>query len=123
MEHAGLMASMLLFQVGGRSVPIDLTHGQRAFLKTPLAKHLLVFAGLYVMTRSLYGALFLYVMYVMLVQPRYGLLSEHSPFSLLPSWARAEGFEMARRESKKGAPDRHPPTQETPWASPFRSNP
>ena len=97
MEHAVLMGSMFLFQMGGRSMPLELTPGQKAFFSTPLARHLLIFSSIYVMIRSLYGALFLYAMFLMLMLPKYGLLSEHSPLSLLPKWASAEGFEAQRK--------------------------
>ena len=102
-EQAVLMGSMLLFQIGGRSMPVELTPGQRAFLNTPFAKQSLIFAGIYVMVRSLYGALFLFAIYIMLMLPTYGLLSEHSPLSLLPKWARMEGFETERRRAAAAA--------------------
>lgn len=112
MEHAVLMGSMFLFQMGGRSAPLELTPGQKAFFSTPVARHLLIFSSIFVMIRSLYGALFLYAMFIMLMLPRYGLLSEHSPLSVLPRWARMEGFEAERKLKA----NQRRPEEPAPWS-------
>ena len=98
-------ASAFLFQVGGRTMPpIELTPAQRALLKSPVAKHLLLFSGMYITTRSFMGACFLYAVAVLLLFPQYGLLSEHSPINILPAWARREGFEADQKERNKAIP-------------------
>ena len=98
-------ASAFLFQVGGRTMPpIELTPAQRALLKSPIAKHLILFSGMYITVRSFFGACFLYAIAVLLLFPQYGLLSEHSPLNILPEWARREGFEASKVERERALP-------------------
>ena len=105
LQSALWFASAFLFQVGGRTMPpVELTPAQRALLKSPIAKHLLLFSGMYITTRSLFGACFLYSVALLLLYPEYGLLSEHSPLSILPEWARREGFEAVQKERERALP-------------------
>ena len=99
LQTAIMLISAFMFQVGGRQMtPIELTPAQKALLRSPASRHLLLFSGLYVTVRNLFGALFLYVVAMLLLYPQLGLLSENSPFSILPAWARREGFETERKE-------------------------
>jgi len=99
LQSALMMLSAFMFQVGGRTMqPIELTHAQKALLKSPVSRHLLLFSGLYITVRNFFGALFLYAVAILLLYPQIGLLSETSPWSLMPGWAKREGFEAARRE-------------------------
>lgn len=99
-----MMASAFLFQFGRTMSPIELTPAQRALFKSPVAKHLLLFSSLFITLRNFFGALFLYAVMILLMLPQYGLLSEHSPFSILPEWARREGFVTAAREKASALP-------------------
>ena len=90
--------SAFLFQFGRTMSPIELTPAQRALFKMPVVKHLLLFSSLYITLRNFLGAIFLYLIMMLLLMPQYGLLSEHSPFSILPEWARREGFVSTAKE-------------------------
>lgn len=93
-----MMASALLFQFGRTMSPLELTPSQKALFKLPVVKHLLMFSSLYITLRNLFGAIFLYLVMMLFMMPKYGLLSEHSPFSILPEWARREGFVSTAKE-------------------------
>lgn len=99
LQSALMMMSAFMFQVGGRQMqPIELTHAQKALLRSPISRHLLLFSGLYITVRNVFGALFLYAVAILLLYPQIGLLSETSPWSLMPKWARNEGFIAEKKE-------------------------
>ena len=108
-QSALMMMSAFMFQVGGRQMaPIELTHAQKALLRSPISRHILLFSGMYITVRNFFGALFLYVVAILLLAPQFGLLSDSSPWSMLPGWARREGFEAAQKESAMTHPGPRP---------------
>lgn len=74
---------MLLLNLGGRFLSLELTKKQEEFLQASWLRPLLFFTVVYIATRNLVAAfwttlLFFFVIWV--------AANEHSPFCLIPSW-------------------------------------
>jgi hypothetical protein len=74
---------MLLLNLGGRFLPLELTKRQEAFLQQPWLRPLLFFTVIFVATRNLAVAFWITVLFFLVI---WVLANEKSPYCLIPSW-------------------------------------
>lgn len=74
---------MLLLNLGGRFLSLELTKKQEAFLQQPWLRPLLFFTVIFVATRNLAVAFWITILFFLVV---WVLANEKSPYCLIPSW-------------------------------------
>lgn len=74
---------MLLLNLGGRFLSLELTKKQEAFLQQPWLRPLIFFTVIFVATRNLAVAFWITVFFFFLI---WTVANENSPFCLIPSW-------------------------------------
>lgn len=74
---------MLLLNLGGRFLPLELTKKQEAFLQSAWLRPLLFFTVIYISTRNLVAALWVTLLFFFII---WVVANEHSPYCLIPSW-------------------------------------
>ena len=74
---------MLLLNLGGRFLPLELTKKQEAFLQQAWLRPVLFFTVIFIATRNLAVAFWITVFFFLIV---WVLANEKSPYCLIPSW-------------------------------------
>ena len=74
---------MLLLNLGGRFLSLELTKKQETFLQAAWLRPLLFFTVVFVATRNLVAAFWTTLLFFFII---WVAANEHSPFCLIPSW-------------------------------------
>lgn len=74
---------MLLLNLGGRFLSLELTKKQEAFLQTPWIRPLIFFTVIFVATRNLVAAFWVTLLFFFII---WVVANEHSSFCMIPSW-------------------------------------
>lgn len=74
---------MLLLNLGGRFLALELTKKQEAFLQAPWLRPILFFTVIFVATRNLAAAFWVTCLFFFLI---WVVANENSPFCMIPSW-------------------------------------
>lgn len=74
---------MLLLNLGGRFLPLELTKKQEAFLQQPWLRPVLFLTVIFISTRNLAVAFWITLFFFLIV---WVLANEKSPYCLIPSW-------------------------------------
>jgi len=74
---------MLLLNLGGRFLSLELTKKQEEFLAAPWLRPALFFTVVFIATRNLAAAFWVTILFFLVV---WVIANEHSPYCLIPSW-------------------------------------
>jgi hypothetical protein len=74
---------MLLLNLGGRFLSLELTKKQEAFLQSPWIRPLIFFTVIFIATRNLVAAFWVTLLFFFVI---WVVANENSPFCLIPSW-------------------------------------
>lgn len=74
---------MLLLNLGGRFLSLELTKKQEAFLQAQWVRPLIFFTVIFMATRNVVAAFWLTVMFFFVI---WVVANENSPFCMIPSW-------------------------------------
>jgi hypothetical protein len=74
---------MLLLNLGGRFLSLELTKKQEAFLQAPWVRPLLFFTVIFIATRNLVAAFWVTVLFFFII---WVVANENSPYCMIPSW-------------------------------------
>ena len=74
---------MLLLNLGGRFLALELTKKQEEFLAAPWLRPALFFTVVFIATRNIAAAFWVTVLFFLIV---WVVANEHSPYCLIPSW-------------------------------------
>ncbi len=78
---------MLLLNLGGRFLSLELTKKQESFLQSPWLRPLLFFTVIFIATRNLVAAFWVTLLFFFVI---WVVANEHSPFCMIPSWCSKE---------------------------------
>lgn len=74
---------MLLLNLGGRFLSLELTKKQEAFLQSPWVRPLIFFTVIFIATRNLVAAFWVTLLFFFII---WVVANENSPFCMIPSW-------------------------------------
>ena len=74
---------MLLLNLGGRFLTLELTKKQEAFLQAPWVRPLIFFTVVFIATRNLAAAFWVSLLFFFVI---WVVANENSPFCMIPSW-------------------------------------
>ncbi len=74
---------MLLLNLGGRFLSLELTKKQEAFLQAPWIRPLLFFTVIFIATRNLVAAFWVTLLFFFII---WIVANENSPYCMIPSW-------------------------------------
>lgn len=74
---------MLLLNLGGRFLSLELTKKQEAFLQAPWVRPLIFFTVIFISTRNLVAAFWVTLLFFFVI---WVIANENSPFCMVPSW-------------------------------------
>jgi hypothetical protein len=74
---------MLLLNLGGRFLSLELTKKQEAFLQSPWIRPLIFFTVIFIATRNLVAAFWVTLLFFFII---WVVANENSPFCMIPSW-------------------------------------
>jgi hypothetical protein len=74
---------MLLLNLGGRFLSLELTKKQEAFLQAQWVRPLIFFTVIFMATRNVVAAFWLTVMFFFVI---WIVANENSPYCMIPSW-------------------------------------
>ena len=74
---------MLLLNLGGRFLSLELTKKQEAFLQAPWIRPLLFFTVIFIATRNLVVAFWVTILFFFVI---WVVANENSPYCMIPSW-------------------------------------
>jgi hypothetical protein len=74
---------MLLLNLGGRFLALELTKKQEAFLQAPWIRPFIFFTVIFVATRNLVAAFWITLLFFFII---WVAANENSPFCMIPSW-------------------------------------
>jgi hypothetical protein len=74
---------MLLLNLGGRFLSLELTKKQEAFLQSPWVRPLIFFTVIFIATRNLVAAFWVTLLFFFII---WVVANENSPFCMVPSW-------------------------------------
>lgn len=74
---------MLLLNLGGRFLSLELTKKQEAFLQSPYIRPLIFFTVIFIATRNLAAAFWISLLLFFVL---WVVANEHSPFCMIPDW-------------------------------------
>lgn len=74
---------MLLLNLGGRFLSLELTKKQEAFLQAPWIRPLLFFTVIFIATRNLVAAFWVTLLFFFII---WVVANENSPYCMIPSW-------------------------------------
>jgi len=74
---------MLLLNLGGRFLTLELTKKQEAFLQAPWVRPLIFFTVVFIATRNLAAAFWVSLLFFFII---WVVANENSPFCMIPSW-------------------------------------
>jgi hypothetical protein len=77
---------MLLLNLGGRFLSLELTKKQEAFLQAPWIRPLLFFTVIFISTRNLIAAFWVTILFFFII---WIVANENSPYCMIPSWCDA----------------------------------
>ena len=77
---------MLLLNLGGRFLALELTKKQEAFLQSPWIRPLIFFTVIFIATRNLVAAFWVTLLFFFII---WVVANENSPFCMIPSWCEA----------------------------------
>lgn len=75
---------ILLLNLGGRFLSLELTKKQEAFLQSPYIRPLLFFTVIFIATRNLVVAFWITLLFFFII---WVVANEHSPFCIIPQWS------------------------------------
>jgi len=81
---------MLLLNLGGRFLTLELTKKQEAFLQAPWVRPLIFFTVVFIATRNLAAAFWVSLGFFFLI---WVAANENSPFCMIPSWC---GYDLEK---------------------------
>jgi hypothetical protein len=84
---------MLLLNLGGRFLALELTKKQEAFLQSPWVRPLIFFTVIFMATRNVVAAFWLTVLLFFVI---WVVANENSPFCMIPSWCGHDIDEQAK---------------------------
>ena len=84
---------MLLLNLGGRFLTLELTKKQESFLQSPWVRPLIFFTVIFMATRNVVAAFWLTVMLFFVI---WVVANENSPFCMIPSWCGHDIDEQAK---------------------------
>lgn len=87
---------MLLLNLGGRFLSLELTKKQEAFLQSPWIRPLIFFTVIFIATRNLVAAFWVTLLFFFII---WVVANENSPFCMIPSWCEAPN-EAAKQYEK-----------------------
>ena len=85
---------MLLLNLGGRFLSLELTKKQEAFLQQPWIRPFIFFTVIFIATRNLVVAFWVTLFFFFLI---WVVANEHSPFCMIPSWC---GHDLEKEQEK-----------------------
>jgi len=74
---------MLLLNLGGRFLSLELTKKQEAFLQAPWVRPVIFFTVIFIATRNLVAAFWITLFFFFII---WVVANENSPFCMIPSW-------------------------------------
>ncbi len=74
---------MLLLNLGGRFLSLELTKKQEAFLQAPWIRPLLFFTVIFIATRNMVVAFWVTILFFFVI---WVVANENSPYCMIPSW-------------------------------------
>jgi len=83
---------MLVLNLGGRFLSLELTKKQEAFLAAPWLRPALFFTVVFIATRNLAAAFWVTLLFFAIV---WVVANEHSPYCLIPSWC---GYDIEKQK-------------------------
>jgi hypothetical protein len=81
---------MLLLNLGGRFLSLELTKKQEAFLQSPWIRPVIFFVVIFIATRNLVAAFWVTLLFFFVI---WVVANENSPFCMIPSWSDADNKE------------------------------
>jgi hypothetical protein len=84
---------MLLLNLGGRFLTLELTKKQESLLQSPWVRPLIFFTVIFMATRNVVAAFWLTVMLFFVI---WVVANENSPFCMIPSWCGHDIDEQAK---------------------------
>lgn len=78
---------MLLLNLGGRFLSLELTRKQEAFLQSSWIRPFIFFTVIFIATRNLVAAFWVTLLFFFVI---WVIANENSPFCLIPSWCEGE---------------------------------
>lgn len=85
---------MLLLNLGGRFLSLELTKKQEAFLQAPWIRPLLFFTVIFIATRNLVAAFWVTLLFFFII---WVVANENSPYCMIPSWCDPKHHEEANK--------------------------
>lgn len=89
---------MILLNLGGRFLSLELTKKQEAALQSPYLRPLIFFIVIFVATRNLVAAFWVTLLFFFVI---WVAANEHSPFCLIPSWCDSESASVEEETYKQ----------------------
>ena len=83
---------MLLLNLGGRFLSLELTKKQEAFLQAPWIRPLLFFTVIFIATRNMVVAFWVTLLFFFVI---WVVANENSPYCMIPSWCNGAKHEAA----------------------------
>ena len=83
---------MLLLNLGGRFLSLELTKKQEEFLAAPWIRPGLFFTVVFIATRNLAAAFWVTLLFFSII---WVVANEHSPYCLIPSWC---GYDIEKQK-------------------------
>lgn len=74
---------MLLLNLGGRFLSLELTKKQEAFLQAPWVRPVIFFTVIFIATRNIVAAFWVTLLFFFVI---WVIANENSPFCMIPSW-------------------------------------
>lgn len=74
---------MLLLNLGGRFLSLELTKKQEAFLQAPWVRPVIFFTVIFIATRNIVAAFWVTLLFFFII---WVIANENSPFCMIPSW-------------------------------------
>ncbi len=103
---------MLLLNLGGRFLSLELTKKQEAFLQAPWIRPLIFFTVIFIATRNLVAAFWVTLLFFFII---WVVANENSKFCMIPSWCEgtsvvdpASTYERNVEKLKAAAADKNP---------------
>jgi hypothetical protein len=81
---------MLLLNLGGRFLSLELTKKQEAFLQSPWLRPMIFFTVIFIATRNMVAAFWVTILFFFII---WVVANENSSFCLIPSWCDSDNKE------------------------------
>jgi hypothetical protein len=88
---------MLLLNLGGRFLSLELTKKQEAFLQAPWIRPLIFFTVIFISTRNLVAAFWITILFFFII---WVVANENSQYCMIPSWCGDDQAQLSTNYTK-----------------------